>query len=243
MHRFFADKSQFNDKSVTLKGDDVKHITRVLRLKAGDKIQVCDKECTDYICSLSDLGKDFAVADIVEKSDNTNESNLQITLYQGLPKADKMDLIIQKSVELGAVRIVPVVMKRTVVRLKGDSAKILRWQRISEEAAKQCMRGVVPKVDAPITFEEMLSQIDDNSLTILPYENENKRKLKTVLKDRNIPQKVNIIIGPEGGFDEEEVNMAVKTGAEVVTLGPRIMRCETAPLAAIAAVMYEAGDW
>jgi len=105
------------------------------------------------------------------------------------------------------------------------------------------MRGVVPKVDAPITFEEMLSQIDDNSLTILPYENENKRKLKTVLKDRNIPQKVNIIIGPEGGFDEEEVNMAVKTGAEVVTLGPRIMRCETAPLAAIAAVMYEAGDW
>lgn len=243
MHRFFADKSQFTDTSVTIVGDDVKHIARVLRLKPGDKISVCDKEKTDYVCSVNEIGKDFVTADIMEKSPNNNESNLSITLYQGFPKGDKLDLIIQKSVELGVVRIVPVVMKRTVVKLKNSSDKSLRRQRIAEEAAKQCMRGIIPEVGEPIDFKQMIASISGEDLSILPYENENDNRLKSLLADNPSPQRVNIIIGPEGGFDEEEIKLAEENGIHCVTLGPRILRCETAPLAAISAVMYELGDW
>lgn len=240
MHRFFADKSQFDGDSVRLEGDDVKHISRVLRLTQGDKISICDKEKHDFVCTLTEIGKDYALASIDERTPNTNESNIEITLYQGLPKGDKMDLIVQKSVELGAVRIVPVVMKRTVVKLKG-SGRSERWQRISEEAAKQCMRGIVPFVEAPIEFEDMLKRIDDDSLTVLPYENERQQRLCDALKDAK--NKINIIIGPEGGFDEAEVEACAEKNARVVTLGPRIMRCETAPIATISAVMYQLGDW
>lgn len=240
MHRFFADKSQFEGDFVTLVGDDVKHISRVLRLSAGDVISVCNKEKCDYVCTLTEIGKDYARAHIDDIVPNTNESNIEITLYQGLPKGDKMDLIVQKSVELGAVRIVPVVMKRTVVKLKG-SGKSDRWQRISEEASKQCMRGIVPEVEAPILFKDMLERIDDESLTILPYENERQSRLRDALAEGK--NKINIIIGPEGGFDEAEVEACIDKGARVVTLGPRIMRCETAPIATISAVMYQLGDW
>lgn len=240
MHRFFADKSQFDEDTVRLAGDDVKHISRVLRLGLGDRISICDKEKHDFICTLTEIGKDYALAHIDEVIQNTNESNIEITLYQGLPKGDKMDLIVQKSVELGAVRIVPVVMKRTVVKLKG-AGKSDRWQRISEEASKQCMRGIVPEVETPISFSDMLSRIDDGSLTILPYENERQTRLCDALSDGK--NKINIIIGPEGGFDEAEVEACTRKGARVVTLGPRIMRCETAPIATISAVMYQLGDW
>ncbi len=243
MHRFFADKSQFDGDKVTIIGDDVKHISRVLRLSAGDSISVCDKQMTDYECVISDIGKDYVTADIVDTQPNGNESQLRVTLYQGLPKGDKMDLIIQKSVELGAERIVPVVMKRTVVKLKNASSKCDRWQRIAEEAAKQCMRGIIPKVEEPVSFEDMLSMLDDGEISILPYENEKNNKLKALLKDNSDASRVNIIIGPEGGFDPEEISLSRAKGVHTATLGPRIMRCETAPLAAIAAVMYELGDW
>ena len=243
MHRFFADKSQFDGGKVTITGDDVKHISRVLRLSVGDTISVCDKERTDYVCSISDIGKDYVTADILESQLNGNESNLGVTLYQGLPKGDKMDLIVQKSVELGAERIVPVVMKRTVVKLKNASSKCDRWQRIAEEAAKQCMRGIIPKVEEPVSFEDMLSMLCEDDISILPYENEKNNKLKQYLKHNSHASRVNIIIGPEGGFDPEEIALSESKGIHTVTLGPRIMRCETAPLAAIAAVMYELGDW
>lgn len=243
MHRFFADKSQFTETAVQILGDDVKHISRVLRLKEGDQISVCDKDKTDYLCKISAVDKERVVADILEKFPNLNESNIEITLYQGLPKGDKMDLIIQKAVELGVVKIVPVVMKRTVVKLGNTESKMQRWQRIADEASKQCMRGILPRVSEPVTFEEMLTTVRDDELTLLPYENENHTRLKTVLKDNLSAKEINIIIGPEGGFDEEEVFLATKQGINTVTLGPRIMRCETAPLAAISAVMYELGDW
>lgn len=243
MHRFFADRSQFSENTVRLEGDDVKHISRVLRLRCGDKISVCNKESQDFVCTLSEIGKDYALAQIEESMANGNESELCVTLYQGLPKGDKMDYIIQKSVELGAVRIVPVVMKRTVVKPKSADGKTDRWNRISEEAAKQCIRGIIPKVESPISFEEMLGELEKGGLSILPYENERQTKLKDILTQNKTAKNINIIIGPEGGFEEEEVATCLSKGVHAVTLGPRIMRCETAPLAAISAVMYELGDW
>ena len=243
MHRFFADKSQINGSCIELFGDDVKHISRVLRLREGDTISVCDKDKTDYVCSVSSIEKERVVLNIEESFENTNESNLEIVLYQGLPKGDKMDLIVQKAVELGAVKIVPVVMKRTVIKLNNTDAKIQRWQRIADEASKQCMRGILPKVEQPVTFGEMLAGLDKEALTFLPYENDRCNSLKKLLKDNCTSAGVNIIIGPEGGFDDEEIDLATEAGIPTVTLGPRIMRCETAPLAAISAVMYELGDW
>jgi len=243
MHRFFADKSQFANGVVEILGDDVKHISKVLRLKEGDQISVCDKEKTDYLCCITFISKDRVTAEIMNTQANGNESNIEVVLYQGLPKGDKMDLIIQKSVELGAVKIVPVVMKRTVMKLNNPDAKIQRWQRIADEASKQCMRGVLSEVGVPVTFEEMLNLLEENALNILPYENETSTKLKAVLEKGKTCKRINIIIGPEGGFDEEEISAATQNGINTVTLGPRIMRCETAPLAAISAVMYELGDW
>lgn len=243
MHRFFASGSSITDSAVRLEGDDVKHITKVLRLGIGDRISVCDGEGTDYICAVSETGKDFVEADIIEKMPNTNESNIQITLYQGLPKGDKMDYIIQKSVELGVNTIVPVAMKRTVVKLKNASPKEQRWQRIAEEAAKQSMRGIIPSVESAVSFDDMVGAFREDTLYILPYENESHTRLKHVLADNRKYTKIGIIIGPEGGFEEDEVAKASQSGAHAVTLGPRILRCETAPVAAVAAVMYELGDW
>ncbi len=243
MHRFFADKSQINQNKIEIIGDDVKHISRVLRLKEGENISVCDKEKTDYLCSIESIEKDRVILSILEKYPNKNESNISITLYQGLPKGDKLDYIIQKSVELGAVKIVPVVMKRTVVKLGNISSKMQRWQRIADEASKQCMRGILPEVAEPVTYEEMLKELSGEDLNILPYENETCNKLKDLLKENPSCRNVNIIIGPEGGFDDDEIDRALENNISTVTLGPRIMRCETAPLAAISAVMYELGDW
>ncbi len=243
MHRFFASKSQFSDTFVTIQGDDVKHISKVLRLRIGDKISVCDKEKTDYICEIKEINKDTVIAKTEEKFPNPNESSLDVTLYQGLPKGEKMDYIIQKSVELGVCKIVPVVMKRTVVKPQAASSKLQRWQRIAEEAAKQCMRGIVPTVEEPVSFESMINRMEAEELVILPYENEKCRKLKDVLKQGAGKSKIGVIIGPEGGFEEEEVENASQNGAQAVTLGPRILRCETAPVATISALMYELGDW
>ncbi len=243
MHRFFADKSQFNGTQVEILGEDVNHISKVLRLKKGDKVSVCDKEKTDYICSVNTINKESVLLDVLERMPNLNESNLNITLYQGIPKGDKMDYIIQKCVELGVCKIVPVVMKRTVVKMEKSENKLKRWQRISDEASKQCMRGILPEVSFPISFEEMLGEIDKESLTLLPYENEHKTRLKDVLKNNADKDKINIIIGPEGGFDEEEIALSKEKSISTVTLGPRIMRCETAPVASLSAVMYELGDW
>lgn len=243
MHRFFASPSQIESDTVTLTGDDVKHITKVLRLKCGDTVSVCDGNKTDYICTITDWDKDAISLHIDSVTENNNESNIELTLFQGFPKGDKLDYIIQKSVELGAVSVVPVAMKRSVAKANREDSRILRRRRIAEEAAKQCMRGIVPSVEECISYEQMLQRIGDFDLCILPYENEKSNRLKNCLKDKNQVTRVAVIIGPEGGFEEEEVEKAVEKGAFAVKLGPRIMRCETAPIAAISAIMYEVGDW
>ena len=244
MHRFFADASMINGDTVIITGDDVNHISRVLRLKCGDEIEVCDKNKTDYKCSIAEISKTEVLANIIEKQDNNNESPIDITLYQGVPKGEKMDDIVRKCVELGVKKIVPVVMKRTVVKVKSPYPKTQRWERIILEAAKQCKRGIIPEISEPISFNDMLTAVSgDDNLNILPYENEDKTTLKEVLKNNSQLKKINIIIGPEGGFDDEEIEKSQENEIFTVTLGPRIMRCETAPIAAVSAVMYELGDW
>lgn len=244
MHRFFVNPEQINSGEVVITGDDVQHISRVLRLKPRDKISVCDGCGTDYICSVSEVGRSAVTAGILESFANKTESNLNITLYQGLPKGDKLELIIQKCVELGVNRIVPVVTKRTVVKVKNISAKTERLRRIALEAAKQSGRGIVPKVEEPLGFEAALEEMaQSGSLCILPYENERNLSLKTVLRANGSFDKISLMIGPEGGFDDGEAELARSKKIYTVTLGPRILRCETAPVAAVAAVMYELGDW
>lgn len=244
MHRFFTDASHINNGVINITGDDVSHITKVLRLREGDEISVCDKQGTDYICTVADILKDAVTAEIKQSSPSKTESNINITLYQGIAKGDKMDYIIQKCVELGVNAFVPVVTKRTVVKISDGGKKTSRWQKIAAEAAKQSVRGIIPTVSMPMSFDDIVKSISQNkdALNIMAYENESNIKLKNIIKNSTYTN-VNIIIGPEGGFDEAEALLARNSGINTVTLGPRILRTETAPVAVCSALMYELGDW
>ena len=242
MHRFFADADCIGEEIITIVGDDVKHISKVLRLRTGDEITVCDSCGWDYVCAIEDISSAQVEARILAKNPNKAESPLHITVYQGLPKSDKMDYIVQKCVELGVVNIVPVATARAVVKLHDEEKKRTRWQKIAAEAAKQCGRGIIPTVGAVADFGEVIENIDPDALNILPYENEDNRRLRDALVGYT-GDKINIIIGPEGGFDPAEISAAEQKGIHIVTLGPRILRTETAPIAAVSAVMYELGDW
>lgn len=243
MSRFFVDRENISETEVTILGDDVKHISKVLRLRVGDEILVSDKCKTDYTCTVSEISQGEIKAKICAKSENTAEPPVYITLYQGLPKSDKMDYIVQKCVELGVSEITPVITKRVVGVPHDSEKKILRWQRIAEEAAKQCGRGIVPVINAPIDFKSAISEMCGNeALNLMPYECESEGKLKDTLTSFN-GKNINVLIGPEGGFEESEVTLARESGTSTVTLGPRILRTETAPLAVISAIMYACGDW
>ncbi len=244
MPRFFTDKENISDAKIYITGDDVKHISKVLRLRIGDEITICDGAGSDYECEISEISADRVVADISEVHANSAESELYLTLYQGLTKGDKMDYIIQKCVELGVSKIVPVLTKRAVSRPSDGDKKVVRWQKIAAEAAKQCGRGIIPEVGKICTFEEAIGSVaeEKESLNLMPYECEQERHLRDALKAYN-GKSVNIFIGPEGGFDDSEVGLARAKGMKTITLGPRIMRTETAPLAVSAAIMYEIGDW
>ncbi len=244
MPRFFVDENQITESMVYIEGEDVRHIQRVLRLRTGDEITVCDKSKTDYECRISDIASDRVTAEIISTHDNPAEPKVLLTLYQGLPKGDKMDYIIQKCVELGVTKIVPVITKRAVSRPSDSDKKTARWQKIAAEAAKQCGRGIIPEIGDICSFDEAIEKMcgDSSAINIMPYECETENGLRTVLKTQN-PESVNIIIGPEGGFDDMEAAIACNRGIATVTLGKRIMRTETAPLAVCAAVMYELGEW
>lgn len=241
MHRFFADKSAFCGGSAHISGDDVAHITRVLRLKETDNIILCDGEKIDYKCTITHIDKNSVDLKIDDVVGNEAESSVRITLYQGLPKSDKMDFIIQKCVELGVAEIVPVQTDRCVAKFKDDGKKLLRWQRIAEEAAKQSGRGIIPTVSEATTFDEAVRQ--EHSLKLIPYECERDGSLKKALSEAKNAETIGIYIGPEGGFEESEVSLARENGVKAVTLGKRILRCETAGLATVSAVMFALDQW
>jgi len=243
MPRFFVDKSNVTADSVNITGDDVNHIKRVLRLRLGEIITVNDLDGTDYQVKLESFDEESIYGSIISSCPNTTESMLDITLFQGLPKSDKMDLIIQKSVELGVKKIVPVLTERTIVKISGEKDarnKVVRWQRIALEAAKQCNRGFIPQVVAPVDFDEALKMAAEAELGIIPYEKEEEARMKSHLKSGI--RTVAVMIGPEGGFSEGEVQRAIDAGIKPVTLGPRILRTETAGIVALSIIGYEIGD-
>ncbi|SEF74408.1 16S rRNA (uracil1498-N3)-methyltransferase [Caloramator fervidus] len=243
MHKFFVLPEKIDYPNIYITGEDVDHIVKVLRLRKGDKIQVCDGNGNEYICEITSSDKKEVICNIIESFKNQSEPPINITLYQGLPKAQKMDLIVQKCVEVGVVRIVPVMTKRVVVKTEGKDLKnkLERWQRIAYEAAKQSNRGIIPKVDNIMDFKEAIEDMKQNDLIIVPYEKERLRGIKK-LRERNDIKDVAIFIGPEGGFEDKEIEYCLDNGAIPVTLGPRILRTETAGFITSALVLYELGD-
>lgn len=263
MARFFvsSDHIEYDDagcaKNVLIKGTDVRHIKDVLRMNVGDTVTLCDSRGNEYVCSIDDICNDFITTSVISAARCASEPRIAIVLCQGVAKGEKMDFIIQKNVELGLNEIIPVLTEHTVVKFanaKDAEKKQTRWQRISEEAAKQCGRGVVPVVDMPDAFKNVVDHItsDEESketLYIMPYENETENTLKKVLYDNKTAldeggslKRICLFIGPEGGFSKKETEYAISKGFTTVTLGKRILRTETAGMATIAAIRYEIGD-
>ena len=246
MPKFFVAENQINNNKITIIGDDVNHIKNVLRQKSGDKITICDtsKE-QDYLCEIDKIEEKSIDCNILEKLENNTESNVKVTIFQGLPKADKMELVIQKSVELGVYDITPLQMKRCVVKLneKDKLKKIQRWQKISEVAAKQCGRNIIPKINNIVNVKEVCNLCNEYDIVLIAYENEKENTLKKELKNlKKLDKeeiKVAVIIGPEGGIAPEEIEMFEENGAKIITLGNRILRTETVALSVLSIIMYE----
>lgn len=241
MNRFFVKKENIEDNTITITGEDVQHISKVLRLQRGDQIMLCDGEGNDYLAEILEMDKHSVMTKVLDKGASKGEPDIDVVLYQGIPKAAKMDLIIQKCTEMGIKRIVPVFTARTVVKLeseKDERKKVERWSKIAEEAAKQSGRGIVPVIDMPMELAGALDDAKQLDMVIVPYELEDSVSVKEALKkDRRAS--IGFFIGPEGGFQADEVKAAKSSGAIPVTLGSRILRTETAGLAVLAAIMYE----
>ncbi|WP_291569384.1 16S rRNA (uracil(1498)-N(3))-methyltransferase [Clostridium sp. UBA4548] len=245
MHKFFILKENIHGDNCIIEGEDVKHIYKVLRLESGDKININDGEGTEYLGEVQDVNKKEVKVKLLEKVELNNESNLKVHLYQGMPKSAKMDLIVQKCTELGISKITPIFTERVVVRSElSEFKKVDRWNRIALEACKQSKRSLIPIINTPIEFEELLQDLKEYDLIIVPYENAQGQGIRYVVNEvRNKKIKdVAIIVGPEGGFEESEIQSFKDLGAYIVTLGPRILRTETAGFTALSLLMYELGD-
>ncbi|MDD6646874.1 MAG: RsmE family RNA methyltransferase [Firmicutes bacterium] len=241
MSRFFVSPENIGEDNIIIDNrEDLHHMVKVLRLSAGDEIDVSDSSQWEYRCEILSVDADSAVARIVDKQKFTAEPDVKVTLFQGIPKQGKMEVIVQKCVELGVESIVPVFMARTVVVDKGNfGKKIQRWQKVSDEAVKQCRRGIIPQVQEPVRTAEAIKQFDRFDLVLFPYENEDGRTIKDELRNCGAPGNVAVIIGPEGGFSDEEAGAIVNAGGRSVSLGKTTLRTETAGMAAIAMIMYE----
>lgn len=239
--RFFSDTIDEDGKTIYMNDEDSKHIIQVLRMRNGDKSIICDKNGHDYLCELTSAeNKNSVEFAILGKKDNSADPDIEITLYQAIPKNDKLDFIVQKATELGAVRIVPFLSKRCVSRPDAKSAdkKVQRLQRISYEASKQCGRGKIPEVALFTDFKTAVNSIDSDTLPIIFYECGGKKLSELDLSYK----KIAVFIGSEGGFEKEEVDYALSKGFTAVHLGERILRCETAPVAALAVLMNLTGN-
>ena len=244
MNRFFVNPEKIINNVVTINGEDAIHILKVLRLKEGDLIEVCDGMGTDYKGTLIKVAKEEVEVLLEDPKPSIGEPQIRVTLYQGIPKSSKMDLVIQKCVELGVYSIVPVVTARTVVDLSSpgkEQKKVARWQKIAEEAAKQSGRGIIPNVHEPVSYDTVMDQVSD-PIKLIPWEEERNTGLREALQSIDRAGDISILIGPEGGFEEAEVMKAKERGWKVVTLGPRILRTETAGMAVLSAIMFYMGE-
>lgn len=248
MPKFFIKPEQIKENKIYIERNDINHIKNVLRKKIDDEIIVCDfMNSQDYLCQIEEFKEEDIICKIKEKVESGVESNIKVTIFQGLPKSDKMELIIQKSVELGVFDITPIEMKRCVVQLneKDKIKKIQRWQKISEVAAKQCGRGIIPKINDIISIHNICDLFQEYDIVLVAYENEKENTLRKELnkikeKINNLQEtKIGIIIGPEGGIDEREIQELRNSEARIITLGKRILRTETVALNIISIIMYE----
>ena len=241
MYHFFAEHENIHDSYIDIVGSDVNHIKNVLRFKEGDKLLISSGDNVDYECSIASMSDEYIRADILSKDEQGKELPSRIILFQGLPKADKMELIIQKAVELGAYSVVPVAMKRSVVKLdaKKAKAKVERWNSIALSAAKQSKRSIQPEVTEVMTFKQALEYAGKLDKLLLPYEcAEGMEKTRKVIEGIGHGESVGIFIGPEGGFDRSELDEAVSAGCEVITRGKRILSTETAGMMLLSVLMY-----
>ncbi len=243
MYQFFVAPDQIQGSEVVITGSDVNHIRNVLRMKIGEKVRISDNEGEDFYCAIERIESEEVMLVVLERAEDT-EPSLKITLFQGLPKGDKMEQVIQKSVELGVTEIIPVAMKNCVVKLdeKRAQAKQARWQAIAQSAAKQSKRSIIPTVGEVMRFADAVAYAGKLDVRILPYENQ--RGLAHTREVFGRIQKgasVGIFIGPEGGYDSSEIALA-KDDMEMVSLGNRILRTETAGICALSMLLYEVED-
>ena len=241
MYHFFVTEDQIGEETVVIRGSDVNHIRNVLRMRQGEPLFISGGEGTGYECEICHIGTDQVMARILSRSDRTGELPARLHLFQGLPKGDKMELVIQKAVELGVSEVIPVITRRTIVKLdkKKEEAKTARWNAVAESAAKQSGRGVIPVVRGVLSFKEALAYAGPFPVKIIAYERaEGMKTLREQLGRIRPGMDAGIFIGPEGGFEEDEISGAESAGAVPVSLGRRILRTETAGLMVLSVAGY-----
>lgn len=256
MQRYFVPADQFDEQEVRITGEDARHISRVMRSRIGDQVIACNGQSLDVLVEITELAEGVVTASIVEQLEQHGEPVVFVTVAQSLPKADKMESVIQKCTEIGASSFLPFLSERTVVQYdeRKEVKRIQRWSKIAKEAAEQSHRSRVPQVDSPVSWKQLLKQFADYDLICFCYEKENGHQLRDVVqpfaesllitKDTTTSKaiRVMIVVGPEGGFSEQEVEAAEASGAIVTGLGRRILRTETAAMTALACIMYETGE-
>ncbi len=246
MTTFFVENKQIKNNTIQIFGDDFHHIKNVLRLKIGEELHICDDDNNRYLVKLQEYDTASISLEIIERLDYSTELPVNITLFQGLPKQDKLETIIQKTAELGVNEVIPVTMERSVVKVdeKNEAKKQERWQKVAKEASIQSGRQKIPKISPVINFKNIIENIEKYDIVLLPYENEQSVTLKQCLNalDKGKISNIAVIIGPEGGFSEAEINSLINVpNVRIVTLGKRILRTETASIATISMLTYEFG--
>lgn len=246
MYRFYVNEDNIiSDDKITITGSDVNHIGNVLRMRPGDRIIVNDTAGTDYYCIITDISKQEIDLDIEFSRHCEAELKSKLYLFQALPKLDKMELIVQKAVELGAYEVIPVITKRCVVKLDGGARqgrKLERWRSIAESAAKQSARGIIPEVKDPMTFADALEYSRKLEYNIIPFEHaDGMDASRAIMEEAANKGSVGIFIGPEGGFEDEEIALAEKNGLKTISLGNRILRTETAGMTVLSILMFKIG--
>ncbi len=246
MPKFFVTSEDIHQEEIKITGKDVNHIKNVLRKKIGEELTICNQDLsTDYLCKIIGMQEDSIQCHIIKQLETNSEANIKVSIFQGLPKADKMEWVIQKAVELGVYDITPIEMKRCVVKLtdKDKIKKLQRWQKIAEVAAKQSGRNRIPSINKIESIKNICNLCSDYDIVIVAYENEKENKLKYELqKLKHLPTedfKIAVLIGPEGGIDASEIQCLKEKGAKIVTLGNRILRTETVALNVLSIIMYE----
>ncbi len=244
MPRFFVEANQINKDKIEITGQDVRHIRDVLRLDYHALIEVCNGQGIDYDCVIEEINSETIVAKILEERFSKSEPKTKVILFQSLIKGDKIEWVIQKSIEIGVNEIIPMQTTFCVSKMdtsKKADAKINRWNKIAQSAAKQSGRGMIPEVARPVTFAKALELCEKMDLALIAYEKEDQKTLRSQLSGL-AGKTMGILIGPEGGFSKEEIEKAEKAGIKAITLGPRILRSETASITLVSNILYELGE-